>query len=205
MGTTVMQKDVRERGWTMGMIKRFLGEPVATVPNRRNRSSVVKLYDLAHVEQVEKSDAWKEAKKVAEKRQQSALWGVVQKIERIKEKVTNEPIQVPIMSLEELRTRAIEHYNRRLDERAWWSRDVKDPATANSDPAFLTRIEVNFIRHELTRYEELLDSTASRVGTRTANTIITRRIFEAIAQAYPHLQAECDRQLTRKEVAASYY
>lgn len=205
MGPTVTQQGVKDRGWTMGMIRRFLGEPATTVPNRRNRSSVIKLYDLAHVERVEQSDEWKEAKKVAEKRQDSALCGVVEKIVRLNERVMNETIRVVIMAPEELRARAIEHYNLRATERSWRGRNENDRATDNSEVAFLTRIEVNFIRHNLTRYDELLDSTTSKVGTTTANAIIARRIFEAIALAYPHLQAECDRQLARKQVVVSCF
>lgn len=204
MGINLTMVDLRKRGWTKRLIERFLGQPSATVRNRYNSKSVVRLYDLARVEQVEQSDDWKEAKKVAEKRQQSALWGVVQKRERLKEKVTHAPIQVPAMSTEELRAQAIEHYNLRLAAHAWSSHEVKAPATTNSAPEFLARIEVNFIRHALTRYEELLESTISKEGTRSANSIITRRIYEAIALAYPHLQGECDRQLTRKQVAADY-
>jgi len=45
-------------------------------------------------------------------------------------------------------------------------------------------------RH-LTRYDDALEATAGRVGRDTAVRAIRRRIFDAIAEAYPEYDAEC--------------
>jgi hypothetical protein len=71
-------------------------------------------------------------------------------------------------------------------------------ASANDDPAFLERITVNFIRHKLTRYDHELERLAGKVGVRRAVRVIRRRVYEAIAQAYPQYAAECRRQWRRR-------
>jgi hypothetical protein len=43
-----------------------------------------------------------------------------------------------------------------------------------SDPAFLERITVNFIRHELTEYDESLQEVAGRMGVDEAMALMRK-------------------------------
>jgi hypothetical protein len=57
-----------------------------------------------------------------------------------------------------------------------------DCYATESDPNFLNRLCVNFIRHELTEYHQHLAKIQSRVGTADAYVTIKRRILVAIAE-----------------------
>jgi hypothetical protein len=69
-----------------------------------------------------------------------------------------------------------------------------DCVTLNSDQAFLDRITVNYIRHQLTDYEQRLGLLFGRVGTKEAYPILKEKILDAIAENYPELSNECIRQ-----------
>lgn len=71
-------------------------------------------------------------------------------------------------------------------------------ASEDSDPAFLERIEVNYIRHELTTYDMDLESVAGKPGLRDLKDAIREMIYEAIAEAYPDLAVECYQQLMNR-------
>jgi hypothetical protein len=106
------------------------------------------------------------------------------------------PVPVPKLGRDELLRCAIEDYNGRASARAGWN---GREATADSDPAFLARIAVNYVRHSLTRYERDLDRLAGKIGRGEGERLIRRKAYAAIAEAYPHLAAECGRQLAERE------
>jgi len=70
-----------------------------------------------------------------------------------------------------------------------------DQATPDSDPAFLERIAVNYLRHELSDYEPELAKLFGQVGRADASSVVRKRVYNAIADAYPDLASECSRQL----------
>ena len=65
---------------------------------------------------------------------------------------------------------------------------------ALKDTAFLDRICVNYIRHELTSYDYLFAKTAGKTGIATAVNKIRAKIFAEIASVYPVFGPECERQ-----------
>lgn len=67
-------------------------------------------------------------------------------------------------------------------------------ASEHSDPEFLERIRVNYLRHNSCRYEHHLEMIAGRVGTKDAYLEIKEKVLDAIAEVYPWLGAECLRQ-----------
>lgn len=72
------------------------------------------------------------------------------------------------------------------------------PATTDSDPAFLERIAVNYLRHVLSNYEKELAHVYGRMGVRQAYKEISRKVYDAISKGYPWLEEECRRQLKSK-------
>lgn len=60
------------------------------------------------------------------------------------------------------------------------------------------RKDSDYVRHELTCYDARLYDLYGKVGTRAAYKLLNARIYAAITEAYPHLRAECERQLARK-------
>jgi hypothetical protein len=70
-----------------------------------------------------------------------------------------------------------------------------DQATPDSDPAFLERIAVKYLRHELSDYDPELAKLFGQVGRADATSVVRKHVYNAIADAYPDLATECARQL----------
>jgi hypothetical protein len=104
-------------------------------------------------------------------------------------------IAVPLFRRDELTRLACLHYNGlQLDwaeERGWGGPIL---ATRDSDPAFLVRITVGFLRQALNHYERELESAAGTVGAGMVHWALRHKLLETIASAYPWLTDECRRQ-----------
>ena len=72
-----------------------------------------------------------------------------------------------------------------------------DYTTPKSDKAFLERIEVNYIRHNLTKYDTALETMAGRIGVHEAVVKIKFMIMDTISEKYPYLADECRKQKDR--------
>jgi hypothetical protein len=103
---------------------------------------------------------------------------------------------VEVVPSERLFKEAIIAYNdrRRAREMLYGEARNGGPAFEGSDPLFLQRIAVNYVRHSLTRYDAALEGTARRVGRGDAIAEIRRKVYAAIKLAYPYLAAEVDQQ-----------
>ena len=105
------------------------------------------------------------------------------------------PITVTRLPLDQLQKRAIASYNAFHEELLWERGNDHEKADAQSDPAFLSRITVNYIRHSLTAYNKYLQEVAGRIGVSQAIVIIRRRVYAAIRATYPEYAEECQRQI----------
>jgi hypothetical protein len=180
---------MKDRGWTEGLIKQFLGPPDSTYTNPHYRSSPpARLYLVVRVEQAEQVSAFLDAKGKAQVRRARGQAIAARKVEAMQAWVAALQIMVPRFDAERLCQQACAHYTRRSFLRA----------TPADDQAFLQRITVNYLRHEMTDYEALLEQTFGRVGADEAHLGVARRVFAAIAEAYPGLADECARQVQRR-------
>jgi hypothetical protein len=107
--------------------------------------------------------------------------------------------QLAVLPLAMVRRAAIDHYNARLADRF---NDDREPATEASDGYFLTRITVNFLRHEMTAYDRTLEAVRGRIGVREAEQQIRVRVYTVIGEKYPDLAEECRRQLAARGVGS---
>ena len=57
---------------------------------------------------------------------------------------------------------------------------------------------MNYLRHQMTRYDHTLEAMVGRTGNSQAIVLLRQRIYEAISAAYPSLKTECDRQLKER-------
>jgi hypothetical protein len=105
------------------------------------------------------------------------------------------PITVTRLPLDQLQKRAIASYNAFHEELLWECGHNYEKADAQSDPAFLLRITVNYIRHYLTAYDTHLQEVAGRIGVSQAEALIRRRVYAAISATYPDYAEECQRQI----------
>jgi hypothetical protein len=191
---------LRERGWTPAMIRDLLGEPDETRPNPVYRSAApVRLWDEDRVTGAEAATGFAGLAARGARRSAAGTAAADSRRAALAAEIAAVIITVPVLHRDALTRRACDAYNRRQwDVRAdadWdWAL-----ASENSDPAFLERIAVNYLRHELTDYESHLDAIAGRTGVRDGERLVRARVYDAIASAYPDLAAECRRQLAWRE------
>lgn len=180
-------------GWSQKLVTVFLGEP-----DQRKKlfgsNTILALYAVPRVEAAEGSAEFLDAQVELSKRKAAAKKAVATKTARLMESILAMPIAVRQLKLKRVREQAIASYNSRGNGYAF--------ASPADDPAFLDRITVNFIRHELTEYHRALWDAAGKTGVRQAITLIRKRIYGAIAEAYPMLASECARQNMERSVTA---
>lgn len=203
----ITKSGLKKRGWTDAGIRDFLGEPDRTAPNPKYRyAAPMKIWHLHKVNQIEETDEWKEWRKASEKRREVARKAVKARKEETVEMVDSISIKLPDLDREELTKRAVESYNsywKKRERKAPWGHPRKleymqKGAAANDDAEFLARIMVNYLRHNQTRYDQLLGHLKGKVGKHKARMCLYRRIYNAIAEKYPWLRSEAKRQLREK-------
>ncbi|MFC8511862.1 hypothetical protein [Streptomyces sp. NPDC057257] len=199
------------------MVRQLLGEPDLLRDNPYVRTGPqTRLYAVKRVEDAERSDEFRAASAAAARRSHAAQAAAQRRRREVLARVAAEPIDVPRIAPRRLARLAVEHRNRRDEERTAyayerWDR-VSDPATDESadpdpdshpdshpHPAALTRWKVDYLRHRLTRYHDLLDELFGRTGRAAAERLLRRRIYAAISEAYPDLAQECERRLLEPE------
>ncbi|MFF8828179.1 hypothetical protein [Streptomyces sp. NPDC015131] len=68
------------------------------------------------------------------------------------------------------------------------------PAPGAVSAEALVRWQVDYLEHLLSRYDRLLDGLFGSTGRAEAERLLRRRVYGAIARAYPRLAAECARR-----------
>lgn len=178
----------KERGWTETQIKAFLPEPDKTARNPFSRKAApMKLYALERVETVEGTDEFRRAREASRKRQLAARGRALEKKKQAVAVAEALELRIAPESWDDVQRKAIEHYNSRL-------RRSQSPAGPRTTRSRLDRLTVNYLRHKQTSYEEELKEFKGVVGVGEAYLVVRNRILDLIAQAYPALGAECERQ-----------
>jgi hypothetical protein len=187
---------LKAHGWTETLIRQYLGAPDSSCPNPYYRSAApMRLYARARVEAVEASPAWPTVQNRVAQRKAAAAKAVETKTQRLWDHLDELEITVPVMSLPLLTEQACAHYNDWQAARERWDAQAATPA---SNPSFLERISVNYLRHHLSSYEQELERLFGKVGVREAYLEVNDMVYDAIATAYPTLADECARQLQTK-------
>jgi hypothetical protein len=148
----------------------------------------MKLYERARVEKAGQIPGWSAARERGKRRSATSATVSARKASALVEEMRAHSINVTVLPMEQLRARAIAHYNGRQAERAGLRANESD------SQEFLQRIEVNYVRHQLTNYDSALNALFRKIAKRAAATVIRQRIFDAIATNYPQLADECRRQ-----------
>ena len=180
---------LKERGWTDGMIKKFLGEPDDTLVNPVFRCAApMVLYDINRVKRIEKRKTFKEVLEKSKSRKISAQKSVKTKMKQALDYVDQVKIEIPIMEIDLLFRKACDSYN---DFHEWLfyerGHDFEYASPKHSNREFLTRISANYLRHECTSYEDDLLKLYGKTGVQVAHDRLQKRINDAIKEAYPQL------------------
>lgn len=193
---------LKSRGWTDGAVRKHLGEPDLLTKNPNYASGPpMKLYLLDRVEKVEASEAWREWHEKSQARREKASATMKARHDKARkelhERLRRMPMTVPQMSMNKLFAVAVEHRNEIAEDRAFrrdYDTDFSYATLKNAEPLALQRWAVNYLRHQETHYDALLDAMTGRVGVDEAKRLIRNRVLAAIAEQYPELSAECQRQ-----------
>ncbi|MBD0711885.1 MULTISPECIES: hypothetical protein [unclassified Streptomyces] len=195
--TYVTHAGVRRRGWTDTMVRQLLGSPdVQGRDPRRWSLAPVRLYLLARVEAVERTPEFAGATVLAPGRSAAAGAYAEQRRTAVLAAVRTAPVEVPRLPGPELERRAVLH-RRLLEARSPGGPRNRAPGGPRSGPpeGSLVRWQVSYLRHCLARYEALLDGLYGETGRGEAERLLRRRLYEAIAAAYPPLARECGRRM----------
>lgn len=189
-----------ERGWTDKLLKTFLPDPDLTKPNPNYKSGPpMLLFSLEKIEAIERTEEFQLEQASVAKRKQSAKKAVETKLEQMWKWLDTVQIHIPTYDKAKLIKRACDHYNNMQEEREFEGLSTCGmEATTDSDPKFIERICVNYLRHCLTKYEEHLDKMSGKVGFAEGYEEIRRKIFAKISESYQWLTDECNRQQERE-------
>lgn len=193
---------LRARGWTPRMVRQLLGEPDLLRANPYFRTAPqTRLYRVERVEAVEASEEFRAVSAASVRRSVAAKAAAQRRRREVLARIAAEPVDVPRLPPDRLSAVAVAYRNRRDEERSHERWDhVPSPATVEScEPEALARWKVNYLRHLLTRYDELLDGLYGSTGRAAAEELLRRRVYAAISEAYPDLAQECERQLRERE------
>jgi len=178
--------DLKKRGWTEASITRILGHWENERPNPYGKAPM-RFWTKSKVESAEKTRAFQDFKSKSDVRSKKAKEVAEVKKKELLEKIGSwEPtIVLPSGSL---RKAAIQHY-----EDLWASKGEFKLADS-TNPEFLDRITVNYLRHECTDYDPLLEGLAGKIGKFEAYELAKCHVLGAIARKFPKLSKECLKQ-----------
>ncbi|MER1995169.1 MAG: hypothetical protein ABTA24_01555 [Arthrobacter sp.] len=178
----------KERGWTDTQIKAFLPVPDRTARNPFSRKAApMKLYARERVEAVEATEEFRKAREASRKRQLAARERSLAKKKEAVASAQALELRIVPEPWDEVQRKALDHYNSRL-------RRKQSPAGPRTSQARRDRMTVNYLRHQQTSYEEELKEFKGVVGVGEAYLIVRNRILDLIAETYPPLRTECERQ-----------
>lgn len=190
--------DLKKRGWTQKLISTFVPTPDETRRNPLYRSAPpMKLYLKNRIESIENSEEYREMWKKVQSAKRASKKGVDTKRQKLIDLVSKVKITVDLDS--NVLINAIDSYNEFQSAKEWRGYSVRY-ASVNSDSSFLQRIQVNYIRHNLTQYDEYVDDLYRRVGKHEAYRLLKNRTLSEIAKVYPHLYDECNNQMIDEEI-----
>ena len=188
--------DLKDLGFTESMIKELLPEPREKINPRFKNAAPMLLWWKDDVDSVIETTSFKLAYKVSEKRREAGLKAADTKRKRTLkgiEQAIND-IQIPIYPVKILYEQSL---NARIDflyyqasMRSDGGLDLLNSAETApyADMNTRKRWAVNYIRHELTDYDNILREIKGKVGAGEAYEKYKEIIMENIFEVYPELK-----------------
>jgi hypothetical protein len=178
---------LKERGWTDRIIRIYMPEPCLKKKNNYYKCAPdICLYEKEKIHKIESLEDFKIEIKKSEKRRNSMKLVAERKRQELIDYVKNLKIEVQKINPNKIFKDACDNYND-------WNEEFIEKN--NVETSFLHRITVNYIRHNLTNYEEELDELFGQIGKDDGYYLLKNRILNKIKELYPFLQEECDRQM----------
>jgi hypothetical protein len=168
---------LKERGWTDSIIKKMNLLPDKLTKNPRyNKAAPMKLYLISRIEEIEKTEQFSDLSVKSQSRKKSAEKAVETKIAKLYKYVETVPIEIEYVPEPQVTLDAINAYN------DWHDFDYNyvNPVSLDSDEMFLTRIRGNYIRHNLTNYDEILAEIKGHTGIKEVYPDLKRKVMSRI-------------------------
>ena len=178
---------IKQMGFTDSIIKTLNIIPTEIKPNPHNKKNFMKLYSEEYIDTMLKSSEFVNLVGKNINRRLGALKSTNTKTEKLLSEIDR--IKISVRVVESVEKLAIESYNSHNGYNEYFDYTKE----------FLDRITVNYIRHELTNYEEDLDLIFGKVGKIKAYELLNTFVYDKIKKAYPEYSEECDRQLKIKK------
>lgn len=184
---TINQTAVKLMGFTDKLIKELLPAPELVNNPHHVSGAKMKLWKLSDVEAAMQSSAFQDALDKREKRRKSAEKGVATKkanLEADADKFLGR-IRIQRIDMNQLRERTLQA------KRRWCELHDDYSDVCASDEATVIRWMVNYVRHEMTLYDNQLYQMKGKTGIHEIHDKIHDLILDKIAITYPELADEC--------------
>jgi hypothetical protein len=189
-----------KRGWSKALVAELLGEPDKLGINPHYKSGPpTRLYLQSRVEEAERSPKWISSQEGRDGRREAAALAVKTKTETLMAQIEQLVVRLPRLDNDELMSLAVRNKNTSIPDWVIERGDARFAVLEDLHPwpdydEFRDRICVNFLRHGATSYDRVLRGIYGRVAKREAHRRLSKKIYDAIAEAYPMLAREAHRQ-----------
>jgi hypothetical protein len=208
----ITMSSLKDRGWTVALIDKYLPMPCKTKRNPHYKSGPpMKCYSMNRVLAMEGLDEFKIDFERAKRRKQSAHIAILTKTNSLLHECNDVEFNVQVLNKKELIKLATQKFNKfrkakyhkyeATMECDFYEIDEKHPepelATPESDKIFLDRICVNYLRHKQEDYDNSLNKIKGKTGRKHGYAAVKTKVLDVIAEKYPYLKDECERQKTK--------
>jgi restriction system protein len=177
------QAELKDRGWSLGLIRTLLGPPDKTTTNPVFRSKLpVKLWERSRVEEAETRPEFIVNRGRRDRYSSSARASADKKRHELLDKVGSIEIEVNLLPIDKLYSDAISEWENLGAMRGDYERDGRD-----ADESTKKRWAVNYVRHNLLYASHDLFLGRGQVGVREAQAALEGKMYDAIARSYPEL------------------
>lgn len=177
------------RGWNEKSIDEILPPPRLVDNPHYKCASPMQLWDIKVVERKEKTKKFKEYAEKKAKRSKASKKAVQTKIENTMSLLPTFSLEVERVDLDTLREWTL---NAKWQWYAWTDQHYKADSVDYADEETILRWELNFIRHNLTNYDEELGKLYRQVGKDIVYSKYRSELMKKIFEVYPELEKKID-------------
>lgn len=189
---TYVQSELLKMGWTKKLITTYLPEPEYVKGGMYGKE--MKVWQRELVNEVMEKDTFKndfeKIKLNREKRKASTKKAVETKTKKLMDETIEflKNIEIEIIDNRSLERKTYENKKDFIE----WKKAQKGNYFYIADPYISDRDKVNYIRHNLTGYDDWLNNIESKVGKNEVYVFFKNEVLKKIAKAYPEYAEECD-------------
>lgn len=190
------QTEVKQLGFSQKMIADFLPDPILKTNPMYKSASPMKLWKCSDVDSVLESEEFKVAFDKNKNRRAGAAKAVLTKQTKLHEEISQkiERISVKRIGFDALLSRTLFEKQDWYDYQSAIRNRAEERNAYSADKQTKCRWMVNYVRHNLTEYDDTLYAISGKTGCHTEYLRYKHAVLTKIADVYPELRDECNRQ-----------